>query len=86
MRRRPVKGIDSGWPALGGQPTMKGPAQSQRVLGWPQTQWQGPSRDFQIEERNMANASKPVKSSKAGTGKLQKKQELPKVKPLTIIT
>lgn len=40
---------------------------------------------MQTEERNVANTSKPVKSSKAGMGKLQKKQELPKVKPLIVI-
>jgi len=33
----------------------------------------------------VANAAKPVKSAKPGIGKLQKKQDLPKVKPLTVV-
>jgi len=33
----------------------------------------------------VANTPKPVKSGKPGIGKLQKKQDLPKVKPLTVV-
>ena len=79
-------GTDSGWPARGDQLQRKRASPLTPGFGLAPNSVAGTQQSLSTQETNVAKTPKPVKSGKPALAKLEKKQTLKKVQPLTVFS